>query len=345
MTTQGRLAGRASLAALLLITGCSLHYRRADYKWPATSGPSDLRLRVHPLTTQVKVGEPILVTVSLVNAGDTLAVVHLQDIDGRMQLDLVDSSSDTWRYRIHDWANSMVLDQEAYYGIEPGDSVYWRYLMWPQRFYRQGSTAPGAGLYHLTGRLTLTLYGRHDHLRSTWFTLCDTAEIALAADSALADRLQPCHALRDMWFHRPGYSAADSILAHAAELQRATDTAFPYMDYLLTEIARAGHEAEALDLATRFLARYPHHVLAEELRGVLPYMYSACGKEQNEDSLATAFITTYPRNAAALNFTLGRRLWRDRSAVPATRIRVRRRFLGILGPWGPWRDFHATRAF
>ncbi len=345
MTTQGRLAGRASLAALLLITGCSLHYRRADWRWPATSGPSELRLSLCPSTREVKVDEPILVTVSLTNTADTLGVAHLQEIDGRMQLDLVNSNSDTWRYRIHDWINSMVLDPEAYYGIEPGDSVYWRYLMWPQRFYRKGSTAPGAGLYHLTGHLTLTLYGRDDHMRSTWFTLNDTAEIALAADSALADRLQPCHALPDPWFHLPGYSAADTILAHAAELRRATDTAFPYLDYLLAEIARAGHEDEALDLAIQFMARYPNQPLAEELRSVLPYMYSACGQEQKEDSLATDFVNMYPRNAAALHLEQGRRLWRDRSAVPPTQIRVRRRFLGIPGPWGPWRDFHPTHAF
>jgi hypothetical protein len=330
------------LCLLLCLTGCSLHYRRADFRWPATSGPSDLRLRLHPLAVQVKVGEPILVTASLVNVGDTLAVVHLQDIDGGMRLELVNSSSDTWFYRIRDWEGSIFLDPEAFYGIEPGDSLYWRYLLWPQRFYRHNGNMPGVGPYQLTGRFTLILYGRDNHDRATHFTLCDTAGIALTADTALTNRLRPCSPFLDMWFHNFGfYVAADSALAHCMELQRATDSAFPYLDYLLTEIARAGHDKEALDLAIRFLARYPNHPLAEELRSVLPYMYGACGEEEKEDSLAADFVATYPRNAAALRLEPGRSQWRERCAIPSTQRRVRKLFMGIPGPWGPWHDWHS----
>jgi hypothetical protein len=292
-----------SAVAALLTSDCAPHRWRIRY--PATAGPGDLKLTLSPSLVSVRTREPLLVSLTLHNITDSVQTIHLQYPVYLPELHLVSSDGDTWDYGHLRYMWSMAMDPDAFYRIAPHDSIYWHYLLWPQRFFsRRGREDwPGAGRYSLSCRFFTSRYSRCEESPEPWY-LCDTAEVHINDDPDLLARLEPYNALLDSWFRRdwPGNDPDESLLARSGEISENFDSSFVYLEYLLPDICLElqKHRQQALGLAQRFIAKYPNHLLSEEMRGTLALLSTS------------DFLSAYPRNAAALRHAEGRQTWRWR---------------------------------
>jgi hypothetical protein len=147
--------------------------------------------------------------------------------------------------------------------------------------------------------------------------------------------------LLDRWFDLRDWdgkkAAGETLLTLMQALPAGADSALLTLGYLLPDMPDfMSHRAEVIAVSESILTRYPTGLLAEELHAALPAFHGARADSLTGDSLVRAFVSMYPRNAAALTYEEGRWLWYERLPTPPVMARFRRPFLGLPGPWGRW---------
>jgi hypothetical protein len=345
---QGPAVLRMSPLALLLIVSCGLHYSRSDYRYPPTAVPGELRMSMSVSELRVRAGEPFVVTVSMLNAVDTVSVWGPTAPAG---FHLIGSAGDTWDWRPYDYLVDCwsAGGPPPLYGVRPHDSVYWQYVLWPQRFFRRRDTSLTtlrAGSYQLVGRVHSYWVLKDGTPERMPFMPSESIPVAIASDSSPA-WLERYRGLLDRWFNGGDWDkkrAAGETLMTVMQTQVDADSFLLTLGCQLSDIAEfGGHWTEALTICESILARRPPGILTEDLWGELPRLYQMTQQRQIADSLVRVFVSRYPQNAAALSYDEGRWLWYERAPVPPTWHRHRRLFLGLPAGWSAWREEKPAR--
>jgi len=295
---------------------------------------------------QVSAGEPFFVTLSMLNTTDSVCNWGPVALSG---FQLIGLDGDTYDYRPYDWVidSWSVGGPPPFFGVQPHDSVYWHYVLWPQRFLRRRDTSGlGSGLYRFVGNVHQNLVLKDRRWSRMPFMPSDTIPVTLVSDSSL-EWLGPYRGLLERWFDgtRTGgdwdkkKAAGETLLTIMETLPVDVDSSVLTLSYQLADLAEFdNHWAEALTICESILARHPSAMLAEDLGAELPKLYQMTQRRQTADSLVRVFVSKYPRNAAALSYDEGRWLWYERTHVPPTWYRHRSRILGLPCPWSAWRE-------
>lgn len=331
---------------ILCASGCFYRYRRYETLFPATAGPGQLALSLSVPKRQIRAGQPFVVTVALVNQTDTVCIAPLGGwaYDGPAGLKLVGPRGDTWVHRRKGGVLAMGWLGPGLFGIGPRDSVYRRYTLWPQTFFhgRDSSRLP-VGSYELLSQVGQRWILDRTTRQDTWFTLTDTIWVIVVHDSDFAVRFEPYRGLLDRWFDPDPYrrnlekAARETLLSLSSKLVPDRDSSLGYVGGLLMDIAvYQGPTNEGMIVAQRMREAYPSGHFHENASEMLPRLSWTHDDTATSDSLLQQLLMRYPKNAAALSYMEGRRLWYTRYPVPPMQMRRRCSFLGIPGAWGPW---------
>jgi hypothetical protein len=321
---------------------------------PPTAGPAELRLSMVLRERRVRAGEPLFVTVSIVNTTDSVCTAALGNWahEGPAGFVLVGQTGDTWGYRPHvGLVSSWGMLGPGLFGIKPHDSVYRRYVIWPQAFFRdRDKPTLDGGQYQFVGKIWQQWVREDGTPSHVPFMPAETIPVTIVPDSGRPAWLGPYRGLLDRWFDvRDGNwdrkaAAGETLLTVLHALPAGADSALLTLGHLLPDITDfVSHRPEAIIISESILARHPLGLLAEDLRGALPSLHDVRAESQTGDSLVSVFVSMYPRNTAALSYEEGRWLWYERIPTPPVMARFRRPFLGLPGPWGPWHEHKPIR--
>ena len=164
----------------------------------ASIDSADLDVHVRIQSDTVRAGEPLLATVLLRNASPTLQYIpadpaHMIFGGGWIFYVLIDSLGNGYRHTPEVHVDRIWPASNAF-PVPPGESVYYRQLLWPERFFLESASqsrwAGKAGSYRLAATLGMPRFSAKGW-NAGWFWVSDTTDLFVVGDTALNGRLAP----------------------------------------------------------------------------------------------------------------------------------------------------------
>jgi hypothetical protein len=290
-----------------------------------------LVLKIYLQKDTVCLGEPLILTSTLINKSSKPIVIRAEPADGFQEIGLVgqtlvDPSGKSQGYRIGIHASSLwPLLKMQKKSLPPGDSIYWRKLLWLENFDPSVNLEDFAlGQYQIIGKYYHEFDDESMHIRQKIF--CDSISFVLAYQSNLIVAIKPIRSeLKNLfWYDGIAIDAieknnkvivsrtarAENFFKHLLKI-RNLDTPFTiYADYLLPAIAEKTkkREKEALTMAEEFMKKYASSPLGEEMAFCRGKLLEKAGRETEMNEWLKPIFKRYPKNAFRFAFELGRNL-------------------------------------
>jgi hypothetical protein len=291
-----------------------------------------LKFSCHLQQDEIRTSEPMVLTMTIKNESQETLLVAVSPTDflltaDRTLVSLDDAAGRSFQYR-SGIRSTVAWGPHDYYPFAPGDSAYWRLLLWWDNLADSTATdSVQAGPCVLRIRMWIPCgdYGTGQGLVWT-----DSIGFHLVADEAEVKRTAPYREFLREWFWRNGEyipplrngkrvaggpsARTDSFIRALDKLNAASDSSFPYMAYFIpqAESYTDGWRSKAMADANRFITSHPGNVLSEELSVFLPLIYERNNMPALADSILKVMLARYPRNAYALRYEKGRQAWRER---------------------------------